>query len=278
MGEISRELHDFILENKNSMVEEWLETRGNHANTVYSAQASDDTVEKLRKESVGFIEAVTAIFIHDKEESLAYVEDWSSTIAKERAQQSVPLYEVMEHLGQLRKIYWTCVRHFFEKVDRAGSQDALRWSEMLNDMFDFIIESFARHHHEAHQRLLASQQEVIDELSSPVIPIRKGVGILPLVGGIDTYRAKVILETALEESAKQQLTTLYIDLSAVPIVDTMVAHQLFQLMDSLRIIGVESVLSGIRPEIAQTAVTLGIDFKNIKVYANLMQALDAPEH
>ncbi|MDS8632585.1 hypothetical protein RLJ57_00980, partial [Streptococcus pneumoniae] len=103
-----------------------LETRGNHANTVYSAQASDDTVEKRRKESIGFIEAVTAIFIHDKEESLAYVEDWSSTIAKERAQQSVPLYEVMEHLGQLRKIYWTCVRHFFEKVDRAGSQDALR--------------------------------------------------------------------------------------------------------------------------------------------------------
>ena len=88
--------------------------------------------------------------------------------------------------------------------------------KQLNDMFDFIVESFARHHHEAHQRLLASQQEVIDELSSPVIPIRKGVGILPLVGGIDTYRAKVILETALEESAKQQLTILYIDLSNMP--------------------------------------------------------------
>lgn len=278
MGDISRELYDYILKNKDSMVEEWLATRDKHSNSLYSANASVDTIEKLREESTGFIESVTATFVHNQEESLAYVENWASSIAKERAQQSVPLYEVMEHLGQLRRIYWTFVRKFFGEVEKASSEDALRWSEMLNDVFDFIIESFARHHHEAHQRLLASQQEVIDELSSPVIPIRKGVGILPLVGGIDTYRAKVILETALEESARRQLSTLYIDLSAVPIVDTMVAQQLFQLMDSLRIIGVESVLSGIRPEIAQTAVTLGIDFKNITVYANLMQALDALEH
>ncbi|MBT2581397.1 STAS domain-containing protein [Planococcus sp. ISL-109] len=278
MGEISGQLHDFILKNEEQMIEEWLAMRSSQRNSIYSTQASAETVEKLKKETGGFIEAVTAIFVHNEEESLAYVENWASTVAKERAQQSVPLYEVMEQLGQVRRIYWNYVRKFFDEVEEATSQDALRWSEMLNDIFDFIIESFARYHHEAHQRLLASHQEVIDELSSPVIPIRKGVGILPLVGGIDTYRAKVILETALVESSKQQLSTLYIDLSAVPIVDTMVAQQLFQLMDSLRIIGVESVLSGIRPEIAQTAVTLGIDFKNIKVYANLMQALDALEH
>ena len=278
MGEISRQLHDFILKNEQQMIEEWVAMRSAKTNSIYSTNVSAEMADKLREETGGFIEAVTAIFIHNEEESLAYVEDWASTVAKERAQQSVPLFEVMEQLGQIRRIYWSHVRKFFDEVGQATSQDALRWSEMLNDIFDFIIESFARHHHEAHQRMLASQQEVIDELSSPVIPIRKGVGILPLVGGIDTYRAKVILETALEESSKQQLSTLYIDLSAVPIVDTMVAQQLFQLMDSLRIIGVDSVLSGIRPEIAQTAVTLGIDFKNIKVYANLMQALDALEH
>nr|WP_249023502.1 STAS domain-containing protein [Planococcus salinarum] len=82
------------------------------------------------------------------------------------------------------------------------------------------------------------------------------------------------METALEQSIKQQLDTLYIDLSAVAIIDTMVAQQIFQVMTSLKIIGVQSVLSGIRPEIAQTAITLGIDFKDIKVHANLMRALE----
>ncbi|AQQ51996.1 STAS domain-containing protein [Planococcus lenghuensis] len=136
------------------------------------------------------------------------------------------------------------------------------------------MESFVRHYQKTHKKILFAQQQMINELSSPVIPIRPGIGILPLVGDIDTHRAKVILETTLDQSVNKGLHTLYIDLSAVPIIDTMVAHQLFQLMEALKIIGVTSVLSGIRPEIAQTAISLGLDFSGIRVHANLMRALE----
>ncbi|TWT02351.1 STAS domain-containing protein [Planomicrobium sp. CPCC 101079] len=277
MSQISKDLYEFIIQNECSLTDEWLSKRIKVDGSTYSKNAALEIEKQLRLQNTKFIEAVSLVFIQERGEYGNFIEDWVATVAKERVQQAVPLHEVITQLRIFREIYWGFVRKFFEENPDATSEDALRWSEAINHAFDYIIERFAIHHHEATQRILASQQAVINELSSPVIPIKKGVGILPLVGDIDTHRAKVILETALEQSVKRQLHTLYIDLSAVAIIDTMVAQQLFQLMASLKIIGVQSVLSGIRPEIAQTAVTLGINFKDIKIQANLMRALETYE-
>jgi rsbT co-antagonist protein RsbR len=277
MSQISKDLYDYMIQNKCNLTEEWLSMRSKADGSTYSKNASIQIEEQLRAQNAKFIEAVSLVFIKDREEYVSFIENWVAAVAQARVQQAVPLHEVIAQLRIFRVIYWEFVRKFFVEND-AESKDALRWSEEMNRAFDYIIESFAVHHYEANQKVLISQQAMINELSSPVIPIKTGVGILPLVGDIDTYRAKVILETALEQSVKRRLHTLYIDLSAVAIIDTMVAQQLFQLMTSLKIVGVQSVLSGIRPEIAQTAITLGINFKDIKIHANLMRALEAQEN
>lgn len=274
MGQKNAELYNYIIGNKGKLTEEWLASRKKTDGSMYSSNASSQVEEQLKKQNNAFIEAVTSVFTSDGDEFLGELDSWVETIATARARQSVPLHEVIAQIRVFRRIYWGYVRKFFNEDFAADSNDALEWAEILNNSFDYIIERFAIRHYEADQRILQSQQQMIYELSSPVIPIKKGVGILPLVGDIDTHRAKIILETALEQSVKQQLDTLYIDLSAVAIIDTMVAQQIFQVMASLKIIGVQSVLSGIRPEIAQTAITLGIDFKDIKVHANLMRALE----
>lgn len=268
------ELYNYLMGNKEKMTEEWLASRVKTDGSMYAGNSSPQIENQLKAQNGAFIEAVTGVFISETDEAGEALEKWVEMVATARARQSVPLYEVIAQIRIFRKIYWSYVRKFFEENVEADSKDALEWAETLNNSFDFIIERFAISHYEADQRILNSQREMIYELSSPVIPIKKGIGILPLVGDIDTHRAKIILETALDQSVKQQLDTLYIDLSAVAIIDTMVAQQIFQVMASLKIIGVESVLSGIRPEIAQTAITLGIDFKNIKVHANLMRALE----
>ncbi|MFC3209639.1 STAS domain-containing protein [Planomicrobium okeanokoites] len=277
MGQKNEELYNYILSNKKKLTEEWLGSRKKADGSMYSSNVSSQVEEQLKKQNDAFIEAVTSVFIKSEDEFLVELEEWVETIATARARQSVPLHEVIAQIRVFRGIYWGYVRKFFNEDFDANSDDALNWAEVLNDSFDYIIERFAIRHYEADQRMLQSQRQMIYELSSPVIPIKKGVGILPLVGDIDTHRAKIILETALEQSVKQQLDTLYIDLSAVAIIDTMVAQQIFQVMESLKIIGVQSVLSGIRPEIAQTAITLGINFKDIKVHANLMRALETQE-
>jgi rsbT co-antagonist protein RsbR len=116
---------------------------------------------------------------------------------------------------------------------------------------------------------------MIHELSSPVITIKKDIALLPLVGDIDTTRAKIILESTLQQCGDKRIAHLYIDLSGVVTVDTMVAHQIFQLIDALGLLGVKSTLSGIRPEVAQTAIQLGLSFENIRIKSNLAQALDS---
>ena len=274
MGQISKDLYDFLIQNKSNMTNEWLRTRNKSDGSTYSANASEKIEERLREQNGEFTEAISSVFIQDRKDYLDSIEDWVEKVAKERAQQEVPLHEVIAQLRIFRTIYWNYVRKFFVETEQAASKDALRWSEAMNYAFDYIIESFAIQHHEANEKILSGQQEMINELSSTVIPIKAGTGILPLVGEINPDRAKTILESTLEQSVDKKLHTLFIDLSAVAVIDTMVAQQLFQLMSSLKIVGVESVLSGIRPEIAQTAVTLGIDFKEIEVYANLMRALE----
>ncbi|WP_210366504.1 STAS domain-containing protein [Bacillus sp. REN3] len=139
--------------------------------------------------------------------------------------------------------------------------------------FDHIIELTSIQFQRVHKEYLESQREMVLELSSPVIPIFSGIGILPLVGSIDTYRAKVIREKAWEQSSKLNLQYLIIDLSGVPIVDTMVANELFQVFKALSLLEIHSSLTGISPAIAQTSVQLGLDFSKIPTYANLNQAL-----
>ncbi|MDV2583684.1 STAS domain-containing protein, partial [Alkalibacillus haloalkaliphilus] len=83
--------------------------------------------------------------------------------------------------------------------------------------------------------LLQSQQEMITELSSPVILIKDQIAILPLVGDIDTYRAKIIFDKTLKQCNDLQVEHLVIDLSGVPIIDTMVANQIFHVISGLEL-------------------------------------------
>ncbi|KYC89808.1 hypothetical protein B4140_0240 [Bacillus amyloliquefaciens] len=120
---------------------------------------------------------------------------------------------------------------------------------------------------------LSSQQELISELSCPVILIADTIGTLPLIGSIDTRRTRVILESVPENCVAKRITNLVIDLSGVPIVDTMVAQQLYMLSKTLFLLGIKTVFSGIRPDVAQTSIQLGLDFSEYQTYGSLEQAL-----
>jgi rsbT co-antagonist protein RsbR len=121
-------------------------------------------------------------------------------------------------------------------------------------------------------RINAAETSVM-ELSIPVIKIYKGIGVLPLIGDVDTKRAQELMDQALTKGADLSLDYLLIDLSGVPIIDTMVADRIFKVIDSLKLVGIKPMLTGIRPEIAQTMVQLGIDFNSVSTFSNLQTAL-----
>jgi anti-anti-sigma regulatory factor len=127
------------------------------------------------------------------------------------------------------------------------------------------------------QRLYNEQrrmQETILELSAPLLPLLPGVLVLPLVGAIDTLRAGRMLEAELEAITVHRATVVLVDITGVPIVDTSVALQLIRAADAAKLLGCQTVLVGVRPEIAQTLVGLGLDLRGIATRATLADGLE----
>ena len=120
------------------------------------------------------------------------------------------------------------------------------------------------------QRLL----ETIRALSTPVVPLLKRVILLPLVGHIDTERARQVMERLLTGIQQHHACIAIVDITGVPLVDTSVANSLLQAAHAAKLLGAEVVLAGIRPEVAQTIVRLGVDLSGIATESNLQSGVE----
>ncbi len=125
----------------------------------------------------------------------------------------------------------------------------------------------------ARDRQAAALQQTIHELSTPIVPVYQGVLIVPLIGTIDSGRSSEITDRLLAEVAAYRATTVIIDITAVPVVDTSVAQHLLAAAQAVGLLGAEAMLVGINPEIAQTIVQLGIDLGQLRTLPNLEQGL-----
>jgi len=133
---------------------------------------------------------------------------------------------------------------------------------------------------EAQDRLLAEntqQRDAIRELSVPVLPIQRGTLAMPLVGALDSTRLRDLQERALQAIQRASARRLLLDITGVPLVDTQVAKGLIGVVQAARLLGTEVVLVGIRPEVAQTIVGLGLDLREVRTYSDIQTALDSSE-
>lgn len=122
--------------------------------------------------------------------------------------------------------------------------------------------------------LIERQKRDLIELSTPVITLWPGILALPVIGTLDSTRSQIVTERLLQAVANADCTVVIIDISGVPMVDTLVAQHLLKTISSARLMGVECIISGIRPEIAQTMVHLGIDLSGVKTKGSMARALE----
>jgi rsbT co-antagonist protein RsbR len=124
---------------------------------------------------------------------------------------------------------------------------------------------------------IREQQEAIRELSTPVLPLRAGLLILPIIGVIDSQRARQLTEQLLHAVRANRAKVIVIDITGVPAVDTQVANHLVQTIDAARLMGARTIVSGVAPEIAQTLVRLGVDLSRITTVGDLQNAIEEAE-
>jgi rsbT co-antagonist protein RsbR len=262
----TNQLHDYLLANAMNMTERWLNTREKDGST-YDENAPLETVAIIKKQNQEFIKIVANSLVGESN----YTE-WAGEVGANRARSNTELSDVLKNFKKFRAIFMSYLVQYSQE-NHASIGELGNWINQINYTFDHIIELTSFQYQRINQEYMQSHREMVLELSSPVIPIHEGIGILPLVGSIDTYRAKVIREKTLQQAANLDLQSLIIDLSGVPIVDTMVANELFQVFKALALLGINAALTGISPAIAQTSVQLGLDFSKIPTFANLSQAL-----
>jgi rsbT co-antagonist protein RsbR len=123
------------------------------------------------------------------------------------------------------------------------------------------------------EELIARQQRELLELSTPVVALWEGILGVPLIGTLDSERTQVIMENLLQRIVDTGASIAIIDITGVPTVDTLVAQHLLKTVSAARLMGAECIISGIRPQIAQTIVHLGVDLGNVVTKATLADAL-----
>ena len=157
-------------------------------------------------------------------------------------------------------------------LDVLGTDDLerqLMLSSVIDDLTLFTFERYVA----ARDAVIVSQTEQLLELSTPVVKIWDEVLAVPLVGTLDSARTQVVMETLLQALVDTGSTHAIIDITGVAAVDTQVAQHLLKTVVAARLMGAECVISGIRPQIAQTVVALGIEFGDIPTRASMAEAL-----
>jgi rsbT co-antagonist protein RsbR len=125
----------------------------------------------------------------------------------------------------------------------------------------------------AREHVIERQQEELLELSTPVIKLWDGILAVPMIGTLDSSRTQIVMESLLQRIVDTESQIAILDITGVPTVDTLVAQHLLKTVTALRLMGAECIISGVRPQIAQTIVHLGVDLQGVTTKANLADAL-----
>ena len=164
----------------------------------------------------------------------------------------------------------------FAALQAAGRADAAAlveslWSvtTLVDKLAQFTVSTYQR----SREGIISRQQQELLELSTPVVKLWDGVLAVPMIGTLDSNRTQIVMETLLQGIVQSGAEIAIIDITGVPTVDTLVAQHLLKTVTAIRLMGADCIISGIRPQIAQTIVHLGIDLQGITTKATLADAL-----
>ena len=189
-------------------------------------------------------------------------------ISTSRARQGFSPSQVATFVLSLKQPVFSAVRR-----DLSSSQDKLFdtvWTatEMLDRLALITSEAFMA----AREELISRQQQELLELSTPVVKLWDGILALPIIGTLDSARTQVVMESLLQTVVSTNSKFAIIDITGVPTVDTLVAQHLLKTITAARLMGAECIISGVRPQIAQTIVHLGINLEDVVTKAKLSDA------
>ncbi|RLL42141.1 STAS domain-containing protein [Oceanobacillus piezotolerans] len=251
------------IENSDTIVQMWLKEISSLKDVNYTSTISNDLYQNASREFADVI--------------FTSIRGQGSTDALEAFSEKIinlgwPLSYITDGLQVFRRVTTKFILSKHDQLDTEAFSEVL---ESVDHWVEPIIRQLVNDYTGNWENIVSLQRVALQELSAPLIPVMEGITIMPLIGTIDTERAKLIMENLLQGVIRYNSEVVLIDITGVPVVDTMVAHHLIQAAEAVRLIGAKCILVGIRPEIAQTIVNLGIDLSNFPTKSSLKKGFTA---
>jgi rsbT co-antagonist protein RsbR len=194
--------------------------------------------------------------------------DLLTEISRTRAQQGFTPTETATFVLSSKKPLFSRLRIQYSTDANTLASELWSATDLLDSLGLYTIEVYIK----TREEVIRRQQEEMLELSTPVVKLWDGILALPIIGTLDSARTQVVMETLLENIVKTNSKVAIIDITGVPTVDTVVAQHLLKTVTAARLMGADCIISGVRPQIAQTIVHLGINLLDVTTKATLSDA------
>lgn len=255
---------EYIYANKSDLLHTWMEEMKERADERVIKLVSDQVFTGTSRE---FIDLIISNIKESKDEFQIKLIDFAEKVVRF----GWPLHFVTEGLQTFGRLVFEEMSKG-DLVTKDNQMDIVyEFDRWMTPMRNEIVNVYSK----TWERTVSLQKIALQELSAPLIPVFEGITIMPLVGTIDTERAKQIMENLLHGVVKHRSEVVLIDITGVPVVDTMVAHHIIQAAEAVRLVGSTCMLVGIRPEIAQTIVNLGINLNTLTTKNTLKKGIEA---
>ncbi|HEX2544152.1 MAG TPA: STAS domain-containing protein [Ramlibacter sp.] len=254
--------------NEDQIVDEWLQEAGSA-----SARTTDAQRRAMRGEVQDILQGLRTALQGGADPEAFHSPGWAAlrgtleSLSRSRAAQG-------QTAGDTSLFVLAMKRPLFKAIQQqlpADRQMAAAWS--VTAVVDRMAQATVTTYQQTREDIIKRQQQDLLELSTPVIKLFEGVLAVPMIGTLDSARTQVVMETLLQRIVETGSRLAIIDITGVPTVDTLVAQHLLKTVSAIRLMGAECIISGIRPQIAQTIVHLGIDLQGIASKASLADAL-----
>jgi rsbT co-antagonist protein RsbR len=197
------------------------------------------------------------------------VRDFLDEISRSRVRQGFTSDQTARFIFSFKKPLFARLRTEIGQDPKALADETWAATELLDRLGMHTVKAFQK----TREDVIHRQQQELLELSTPVVKLWEGVLALPMIGTLDSARTQVVMESLLQKIVDTGSEIAIIDITGVPTVDTLVAQHLLKTVTAIRLMGADCIISGVRPQIAQTIVHLGVDLQGVTTKATLADAL-----
>jgi rsbT co-antagonist protein RsbR len=261
-------LPEILKTSEEGLVQEWVTSQKETSSRKLSA-ADEKILGSQSRQFIGALREAsqTGSLTDIQSQNWAAVRDFLAHLASERAKAGFTPTDTALFVFSLKSPLFAQLR---TKIQDPAALAAEVWTTtlLLDRLGLFTIESYQK----TREEVISRQQKELLELSTPVVRLWDNVLALPLIGTLDSSRTQVVMQNLLEAIVSTRSDIAIIDITGVPTVDTLVAQHLLKTVAAARLMGADCIISGIRPQIAQTIIHLGVDLSEVTTKATMADA------